>query len=227
MLDQRAALFGDGLGDLRLEVLQSRVEPLEVTDVVQGELLAGLPDRSAWPHRGQQPAGRRGAQVLRCPARDELGEHLVQPVHGRDPLADQLLAAVGQHLQDLGDVIRADWPQVTGAQAGHGHRERVGTVGLAAAATTERADPGGQLRGDVEHRLVFGDQPLGQPGTDTAGAFHRPGPLRERPRERLHRPVADAVVDEPLLGHHLLVGVDHHQRVARLVRVDPDDNSRH
>jgi hypothetical protein len=225
--DQRAALLGDRVGDLPLEVLQSRVEPLEVSDVVQGEPLAGLADRSAWPHRGQQPAGGGGPQVLPCPAWDELGEHLVQPVDGRDPVADQLLATVGQHLQNLGDVIRADWPQVMGAQAGHGHRERIGTVGLATTATAERADPGRQLRRDVEHRLVLGDQPLGQPGPDTAGAFHRPGPLRERPRERLHRPVAGPVVDEPLLGHHLLVGIDHHQCVARLVRVDPDDNLRH
>jgi hypothetical protein len=124
-------------------------------------------------------------------------------------------------------VVRANWPQAVGAQAGHGHRERVGAVGLAAAATTESADPGGQLGRHVEHRLVLGDQPLGQPGPDTAGAFHRPGPLRERPGEGLHRPVAGAVVDEPLLGHHPLVGIDHHQRVARFVGVDPDHNSRH
>ncbi len=75
----------------------------------------------------------------------------MQPVHGGDPGADQILATVGEHPQDLGSVIRTDRVQVIGAQAGNGHRERVGAVGLAAAATAERADSGGQLGWDVEH----------------------------------------------------------------------------
>jgi hypothetical protein len=55
---QRAVLLGHCLGDLALEVFQSRVEAFEVVDVVQGELLAGLADRGARPHREEQPAGR-------------------------------------------------------------------------------------------------------------------------------------------------------------------------
>jgi hypothetical protein len=45
--------------------------------------------------------------------------------------------------------------------------------------------------------------------------------------EGSHRPVALAIVAEPLLGDDLLVRADHHQRVARLVRIDPDHDSRH
>ena len=223
---QRGRVLGRPPRRSLLQLLQSRVEPLQLGDVVQGELLAGLPDRVAGSHRRQQRPGPGRAQMPFRAARNELAEHLVQPVHGRDPQRDDLLAAVGQHPQDLGDVIRADRLKVTGAQPGHGHRERVGVVGLAAAATTQRADPGGQLGRHVEHRLALGDQPLRQPGTHPAGTLHRPDPVPVRAGERLHRPVAGPVIDEPLLGQHPLVGVDHHQRVARLVRIDPDHNSR-
>ena len=58
----------------------------------------------------------------------------------------------------------ADQLEVMGAKAGDGDRERIGVVGLAAAATTKRADPGRKPGRDVEDRLTFGDQPLRQPG---------------------------------------------------------------
>ena len=117
--------------------------------------------------------------------------------------------------------------QVPGPQAGYGDRERVGVIGLAAAATTQRADPGREPGRDVEDRLTLGDQPLRQPGTHSAGTLDSPDPVPVGAGEGLHRPVAGPVVGEPLLGQHSLLCVDHDEGVARLVRIDPDDDSRH
>ena len=73
---------------------------------------------------------------------NELAEHVVQPVHRRDPLGDDLLTAGGEQAQDLDGVVLVNHLQVPGPQAGNGDRERVGVVGLAAAATAQGADPG-------------------------------------------------------------------------------------
>jgi hypothetical protein len=83
-----------------------------------------------------------------------------------------------------------------------GDRERIGVIGLAATATTQRADPSRQPGGQVEDRLAFGDQPLRQPGTHPAGTLDRPHAVTVNASERLHRPVAGPVVGEPLLGQH-------------------------
>ena len=66
--------------------------------------------------------------------RNELAEHVVQPVDGGDPLPDDLLPTRAEHPQDLDAVVLVNQLQVPGPQ--HGDRERVGVVGLAAAATT-------------------------------------------------------------------------------------------
>jgi hypothetical protein len=160
-------------------------------------------------------------------AGNELAEHVVQPVHGGDPLRHDLLTAGGEQAQDLDGVVGSHHLQVPGPQTGDGDRERVGVVGLAAAAATQRTDPGGQPGRHVKDRLALGDQSLRQPGTHTAGTFDRPHAVPVGAGEGLHRPVADPVVGEPLLGQHPLLGVDHDECVARLVRIDPDDNSRH
>jgi hypothetical protein len=158
---------------------------------------------------------------------NQLAEHVVQPVHGGDPLGDDLLPARAEHPQDLDGVIRSHHLQLPGPQACNGNRERVGVIGLAAAATTQRTDPGREPGRHVKHRLTFGDQPLRQPGTHTAGTLDRPHPIAVGTGERVHRPVAGPVVGEPLLGQHPLALVDHDQRVARLVRINSDDNSGH
>ena len=160
-------------------------------------------------------------------AGNELAEHVVEPVHGGDPLGDDLLTAGGEQAQDLHAVVLVNHLQVPGPQAGNGDREGVGVVGLAAAATTQRADPGREPRGHVEYRLSLGDQPLRQAGTHPAGTFDRPDAVAVDAGERFHRPVAGLVVGEPLLGQHLLALVDDDQRVARLVRIDPDHNPAH
>ena len=189
---------------LLLELLESGVETLELAGVVQRELLAGLPDRVAGPHRRQQRPGLGRAQMPFRAARNQLAEHLVQPVHGRDPQLDDLLTAGGEQPQDLRGVVGSHHLQVPGPQPGDRDRVGVGVVGLAAAATTQRTDPGRQPRRHVEDRLTLGDQPLRQPGTHTAGALDRPHPVAVGAGERLHRPVAGPVVGEPLLGQHPL-----------------------
>jgi hypothetical protein len=50
-LPQGGRVLGEHLGQALLEVLEAGVETLELAEVVQRELLAGLPDRVAGPHR--------------------------------------------------------------------------------------------------------------------------------------------------------------------------------
>ena len=82
-----------------------------------------------------------------------------------------------EQAQDLHGVIGSHHLQVSRSQAGHGDRERVGVIGLAAAATAEGTDPGREPGRHVEDRLTLGDQPLRQPGTHTAGTLDRPHPV--------------------------------------------------
>jgi hypothetical protein len=86
-------VLGENLGQAFLELFESGVETLELTEVVQRELLAGLPNRVAGPHRRQQLSGPGRAQMPFRATRNELAEHVVQPVHGGDPLRDDLLTA--------------------------------------------------------------------------------------------------------------------------------------
>lgn len=118
----------------------------------------------------------------------ELAEHVVQPVHGRDPPGCHLLPASREHAQ--GDrVVRSDDPQVSAAKSSHGDRVGVRVVGLAAATATQGTDPRGQPGWHVVHRLALGDQPLRQAGTDTAGALDGLDPVAIRAGERAHRSV--------------------------------------
>jgi hypothetical protein len=84
-LQQRARVLGEDLGDVLLELLESCVQTRKLAGVVQRQLLAGFPDRVARPHRSQQRAGLGRAQIAWRAARNQLTQHHVQPVHGRDP----------------------------------------------------------------------------------------------------------------------------------------------
>lgn len=99
-----------------LELLESGVEPLELTELVPGELLAGLPDRVAGPHRRQQLPGPGRVQMPFGATRNQLAEHVVQPVHGRDPLRDNLLTTGAEQAQDLDGVFGSHHLEVPGPQ---------------------------------------------------------------------------------------------------------------
>ena len=68
---------------------------------------------------------------------------------------------------------------------------------LAAVAPGVHADPGGQLRGNVQDQLAVGDQPLGQRPAGTAAAFHRPAAVLPPAGEARQPRVALVAVGEP------------------------------
>jgi hypothetical protein len=73
--------------------------------VIAGEVLAGPLDQGAWPHRSQHGLGLGGGQRRPGATGDQLDQQPVQPVHGGDPLLDQLLAAIGQQPQHGDRVV--------------------------------------------------------------------------------------------------------------------------
>jgi hypothetical protein len=151
----------------------------------------------------------------------------MQPVDGGDVELHQLLAARDEHRQHSGRVIRPDGLQILGPEPSDGDGIGIRAVGLAATPATECPDPSGQLRRHVQDLFVLRDQPLRQAGPDTPGPLDSPDVIAPATGELLHLAIADAVVREPLLGQDLLLAINHHQGVARLVGIDADDNSTH
>ena len=74
-------------------------------------------------------------------------------------------------------VLDADLAKPPGAKGGHGDRDGVVGVALAAVAGRQQPHPGGQLGGHVNDRFTLADQLLSQPAAKAAGALHRPAPL--------------------------------------------------
>ncbi len=113
-LDQLGQLLGRGLDLL--------VDCFEVGDQLGGELPAGLADDVAGPDAGQQVTGLPGGQVLVRPARHQVGEQPVQPVHGQGAGGAELVAAVGQQPQRHRRIVHLDGAHARGAQRDHGDR---------------------------------------------------------------------------------------------------------
>jgi hypothetical protein len=101
----------------------------------------------------------------------------MQPVDGLGPRGHQVLAALGQQVQDHRLVLDADLARGRDTAGGDRDRDRVVGVALAAVADRQHPHPGGQLGRHIQDLLAVTDQPLGQRPTDAVGALHRPTAL--------------------------------------------------
>jgi len=106
-----------------------------------------------------------------------------------------------------GLVLEGDRPPPPVVEgSGGGDRAGVGQVALAGAAGGQQPGAGGQLGRHVQDRLAGGDQQLGDPAAQAAGALHRPAPLRPggRPGQPLGAGLAGG--GQPLLAEQPAVG---------------------
>src|SRR4051812_46874223 len=104
----------------------------------------------------------------------------------------------------------------------HGHRGGVDGVGLAGVSGVQQPSPGGELGGDIDHRLAGAGQTLGDAATESGRAFDRPSALwpatgpRQQPGHALGGDLeADRAGDLAACGQS-------HRGQRGLVRVDPD-----
>ena len=67
----------------------------------------------------------------------------MEPVEGPGALTHQVIAAVRQQPQDAGVVLDADLAKPPGPKGGHGDRDGVVGVALAAVAGRQQPHPGG------------------------------------------------------------------------------------
>ena len=158
------------------------------------------------------------------PARGELGEQPLQPVHGRDPLIRQLVAVVDKHPQRLELAVGGKDAQVLGADRGDRDRVRVVGVGLAAVAGVEEPCPGCELGGDIDDAFTGFQQALRQWAAHAEAAFDCPRPVRPLVHVLPHRREAGLVGGEPARPQEVLSLVDDLDRGRQLVGIDPDDN---
>ena len=85
----------------------------------------------------------------------------------------------GPHLQHRRVVIGGHLAAGPGPQRRDRHRQGIVRIVLIRVTSLQQPHPAGQLRLHVQHPLARRDQLLGQ--QPTAGALHRPGPLRPQP----------------------------------------------
>jgi hypothetical protein len=153
------------------------VQGAEVGDQVDGELPAGAGRRGGWSQPAQQRGRGVGVQVALGTAGEQLAQQHMEPVEGPGALTDQVVAAVRQQPQHGRVVVEADLAKAPGPKGGHGDRDGVVGVALAAVAGRQQPHPGGQLGGHVKDWFTLADQLLCEPAAKAAGALNGPAPL--------------------------------------------------
>jgi hypothetical protein len=149
----------------------------------------------------------------------------MEPVEGPGALTHQVVAAVRQQPQDDRVVLEADLAKARGPNGGHGDRDGVVGVALAAVAGRQQPHPGGQLGGHVNDRFTLADQLLGEPAAKAAGAFHRPAPLGPALGPATQRTPARPGAGKSLLVNRFAALIQHGSGAAGLVGIDPDDHT--
>ncbi len=121
----------------------------------------------------------------------------MESVDGLDAAPGQCFAAVGEHPQGLELAVELQHAQCLGAD--RDGRDRVGIVcvGLAVVAGVEQADPGCELRWDVDDSFAVFEESLGQRPASAVAALDRLDPLGPTLNVLAHRGVAGAVGSEP------------------------------
>src|SRR5512132_244739 len=146
----------------------------------------------------------------------------MQPAQSAGAFGDQVVAAVAEQPENDRLVLERDWAQPPVVEGSRGDRAGISQVGLAGAAGGQQPGPGRQLGRHVHDLLAGGDQQLGNPAAQAAGALHRPpslGPLLG-PGQQLGRDLAGD--RQPLLAEHPAVGIQGDRGQGALVRVDAD-----
>jgi hypothetical protein len=108
---QRGPGRHDRRGQLLIRGLLALVDAFQVGDQLGGDPAAGLPGRVPRPDPGQQRLGLGRGQGLLGPARDQVGQQLVELADHPDMVLTHGPAPVGQHPQDLQLGIAGDRAQ--------------------------------------------------------------------------------------------------------------------
>jgi hypothetical protein len=193
-----------------------------VGDELGGQLPAG--DRRLADRRdpGQQQGGPLGGQVTSGAAGDQVHQQPVQPVDGLSARSDQVLASLGQQVQDCCLVLDADLAQGGNAASGDGDRDRIVRVALAAVADRQHPHPGGQLGRHVQDLFAVANQPLGQRPADAVGTLDRPTSLLPLSGPLAQQLVAVQGGGDALLAEQVAVLVQGGGGVGGLMGVDAD-----
>ena len=210
---------------LGLDLLQLRVDRDQVGDLLGGHPAAGLAGDVTGPDGGEHGLGLGGGQVAFALARQQFAEQALQPVDRLDPLAGELVAAVGEHPQRLELTVLDHHPQAFGADRDDGDGVGVQGVGLAVVAGVEEPHPRRELRRHIDHLLAGGDESLGQWTAGAVGSLDRPEAVGPLLHITAHRGVTGVGGVEPTAAEELFVGVDDLDRHRHLVGIDPDDHA--
>ena len=124
-------------------------------------------------------------------------------------------------------VIRPGFADTGRAQRGHRDRAGVVRVVLVHVPGGQQPHPRAQLGLHVQHPLAGGQQLLRQQVPQSARPLDRPGPLRPGRGPRQQPLGLRCASAHPQLAQRLFRTADHHRRVRRLVRIDPDHHCCH
>jgi hypothetical protein len=97
-------------------------------------------------HATQQPRGLIGGQVPLGPARDEIAQQRVQPIHGAGAFCGQVVAALGQQPQHQAVVLRSHRVQPQVVLGDHADSSSVDGVALAACPVLSSRAPAASRR---------------------------------------------------------------------------------
>jgi hypothetical protein len=148
----------------------------------------------------------------------------LESVDGLHSASGECFASVGEHPQGFELSIELQHPQRLGADRDDGDRVGVASVCFAVVAGVEQADPGSELRRDIDNAFAVLEQALGERSAGSVAAFNRPDPVGPAVDVLAHRGIADTVGGEPTRAQQPLVVVDDLDRRRQLVGIDPDDD---
>jgi hypothetical protein len=138
-----------GLGhrgfEARLHLSDPLLQLADVDDQVSGQVPAGDRRNTGRSNLIEQRGGALGGEVSPGSAGDQVDQQRVQAVDGLGAGGDQVLARLGQQVQHHRLVLDPHLSQLRGALGGDRHRDRVGSIALAAVADRQHPHPGGQL----------------------------------------------------------------------------------
>lgn len=128
-------------------------------DEFRGDAAAGLAGNVAGSDLGQERSCLSGGEVLLRSAWDEFEQQLVELGGHPGVVLAEGSSPVDQDPQDGELLVVDDRPQSRHPGSDQGHGVGVGFVSLAALPGGEHSRPGRQLRRDIDHGFVVGNQP--------------------------------------------------------------------
>jgi hypothetical protein len=151
---QAGAGGADRGGELGAGLAELGVDPPQVGQLGQGELVPPGRDRPGRAGRGQQRRGGWCGGPLGDPAGEEFAQGGVQPARCLGAQPGQVAGRSGPHLQHDGMVIGGNGLAGRRPERGDGHRPGIIRVVLVRAARRQLPDPRAKLGLDVQDLLV-------------------------------------------------------------------------